>query len=115
MVYFGYSEAEYIIHYCFDKKYAKKLKRWQKTKAIFVLPKMCRKDARKLNILGALSKTTQRIFSVKGGKYPPFPLRVFGQNDFPLRGRGVPPNSAIKENSAKGRYFRSKNSVFCFF
>ena len=23
-----------------------------------------------------------------------FPLRVFGQNDFPLRGGGVPPNSA---------------------
>ena len=25
-----------------------------------------------------------------GGGYPPFPLRVFGHNDFPLRGGGTP-------------------------
>ena len=37
-----------------------------------------------------------------GGGIPPFPLRVFGQDDFPLR--GVPPNSA-KENSAKKQSF----------
>ena len=44
-----------------------------------------------------------------------FPLRVFGQDDFPLRGgRGVPPNSA-KENSAEKQFFRSNNSFFAFF
>ena len=37
-------------------------------------------------------------FSVKGGGgSSPFPLRVFWQNDFPLRG-GVPPNSAKEKN-----------------
>ena len=41
--------------------------------------------------LGSLSKTTWWIFSVKGGGYPPFPLRVFGQEDFPLRGEGGTP------------------------
>ena len=51
---------------------------------------------------------------VKGGGYPPFPLRVFGQDDFPLRGEGVPPNSA-KENSAKKQVFRFENSIFCLF
>ena len=28
----------------------------------------------------------------EGGGYPPIPLRVFGQDDFPLRGGEVPPN-----------------------
>ena len=54
--------------------------------------------------LGKLSKTTKRIFSVKGGVYPPFPRRVFGQGDFPLRGEGGTPNS-VKENSAKKQIF----------
>ena len=44
------------------------------------------------------------FFSVKGGGYPPFPLRVFRQDDFPLRVEGVPPSSA-KENSAKKQVF----------
>ena len=43
--------------------------------------------------LGNLSKTTQRIFSVKEG-VPPFLLR-----EIPL----------------KSRYFRSENSIFCLF
>ena len=30
-------------------------------------------------------------FSTKGGGYPPFPLSVFGQDDFPLRGGGGNP------------------------
>ena len=35
-----------------------------------------------LNALGNLSKTTQRILSVRGGGgYPPFPLSFFGHND----------------------------------
>ena len=38
------------------------------------------------------------------GGYPLFPLRVFGQDDFPLRGEGGTPNSA-KENSAKKQVF----------
>ena len=37
--------------------------------------------------LGNLSTTTQRIFSIKGGAHPPFPLSFFRQNDFLLRGR----------------------------
>ena len=47
------------------------------------------------DILGRPSKTTWWIFSAGvgvGGWYPPFALRVFGQDDFPLRGgvRGAP-------------------------
>ena len=65
--------------------------------------------------LGNLSKTTWRIFSVKGGGvYPPFPLRVFGQDDFPLRGEGVPP-FPLRKIPLKSRYFRSKNSIFVSF
>ena len=49
--------------------------------------------------LGRLSKTTWRIFSVKGkgfwaGWYPAFPLKDFWQNDFLLKWwgeGGVPP------------------------
>ena len=42
--------------------------------------------------LGKPSKTTWRIFSVKGGReYPPFPQRVFGQDDISLRGEGGTP------------------------
>ena len=38
------------------------------------------------------SKLTQRIRSAKGvGGYPLFPLKVFGQDDFPLRGGGGTP------------------------
>ena len=43
-------------------------------------------------------------FFLLGGGVTPFPLRVSGQDDFPLWGRGVPPNSA-KENSAKMQVF----------
>ena len=43
------------------------------------------------DILGRPSKTTWWIFSAKGVGYPPPPLRVFGQDGFPLRGGGVPP------------------------
>ena len=46
--------------------------------------------------LGNLSKTFLRIFSVKGGGTPPFPLSFFEHNDCPLRGGGLPPNS-VKE------------------
>ena len=52
---------------------------------------------------GGCQKLLSGFFSVKGG-YPPFPLRVFGQDDFPLRGEGGTPNSA-KENSAKKQVF----------
>ena len=37
--------------------------------------------------------------------YPPFPLRVFGQDDFPLRGEGGPDSDTAKENSAKKQVF----------
>ena len=36
--------------------------------------------------------------------YPPCPLTFFGPTDCPLRGGGVPPNSA-KENSPKKQVF----------
>ena len=42
-------------------------------------------------IKGSCQKLLSRFFSVKGGGYPPFPLRVFGQDDFPLRGEGGNP------------------------
>ena len=64
--------------------------------------------------------TCQKPFSgfcpLRGGwGYPPFPLRVFGQDDFPLRGGGVPPNSA-KENSAKkADFFGPKTPCFASF
>ena len=52
--------------------------------------------------------TCQKRFSgfcpLRGEGYPPFPLRVFGQDDFPLRGGGLPPNSAKK------RLFLAKKS-----
>ena len=45
---------------------------------------------------GGFQKLLSGFFPLRGGGYPPFPLRVFGQDDFPLRGEGVPPNS-VKE------------------
>ena len=44
---------------------------------------------------GTCQKRFSGFFPLRGGGYPPFSLRVFGHNDFPLRG-GVPPNS-VKE------------------
>ena len=52
---------------------------------------------------GGCQKLLSGFFPLRGG-VPPFPLRVFGQDDFPLRGEGVPPNSA-EENSAKKQVF----------
>ena len=46
--------------------------------------------------------------------YPPFPLRVFGQDDFPLRGREVPPISA-KENSTKKQVLHVQELHFFVF
>ena len=59
------------------------------------------------NIEGRPSKTNKRIFSAKGGGwgYLPFPLKVFGQDDFPIRGGGGHPPNFTKENSAKNQVF----------
>ena len=40
--------------------------------------------------LGAPSKTTYRIFSVKGKGVPPLSAKLFEHNDCPLRGGGTP-------------------------
>ena len=41
-----------------------------------------------------------------------FPLRVFGQGDFPLRGGGGYPPMPLRKIPLKSRYFRSENSIF---
>ena len=58
---------------------------------------------------GGLQKLLSGFFPLRGGGVPPFPLRVFGQNDFPLRG-GSTPNSA-KEKSAKKQLFSAKKTL----
>ena len=50
-----------------------------------------------------------------GGGAPPFPLRVFGQDDFPLRGGGGYPPIPLRKIPLKRRYFRSENPIFCLF
>ena len=55
-------------------------------------------------IKGGCQKLLSGFFPLRGGGEPPFPLRVFGQDDFLLRGEGGTPNSA-KENSAKKQDF----------
>ena len=37
---------------------------------------------------GTRQKLLSGFFPLRGG-YPPFPLRVFGQDDFPVRGEGA--------------------------
>ena len=55
------------------------------------------------------------IRPLRGGGYPPFPLRkktFFFSHWFSVKGGvGVPPNSAKEKNLL----FRSKNSIFCLF
>ena len=60
---------------------------------------------------GRFQKRFSGFFPLKGGGYPPFPLRVFGQNVFPLRGGGYPP-IPLRKNSAKKRLFLAKNANF---
>ena len=49
-------------------------------------------------------------FSVEWGG-PPFPPSFFGQNDFPLRGGEYPP-IPLRKKSAKNVYFWPKNAYF---
>ena len=44
--------------------------------------------AKPLNCKGTFQKLHSGFCPLRGGEYPPFPLRVFGQDDFPLRGGG---------------------------
>ena len=57
----------------------------------------------KMPCKGPFQKLLSGFFPLRGG-YPPFPLRVFGQDDFLLRGEEGTPDSA-KENSAKKQVF----------
>ena len=71
-----------------------------------------------MNCKGSFQKLLNGFFPLRGGGgYPPFPLRVFGQYDFPLRGGrgGVPPNCCCLKMLLKSRHFRSKNTIFCLF
>ena len=43
-----------------------------------------------LKAKGIFQKLLSGFFPLRGG-YPPFPPRVFGQDDFPLRGEGGTP------------------------
>ena len=52
-------------------------------------------------VRGAVKKYLADFFR-EGGGVPPFPLRVFGQDDFPLRGGGYPP-IPLRKKSAKKR------------
>ena len=38
-----------------------------------------------LQYKGSYQKLLSGFFPLRGGRYPPFPLSFFGQNDFPLR------------------------------
>ena len=51
------------------------------------------------------------FFPLRGG-YPQISLRVFGQNDFPLRGGGVPPKSAKEKICYKTAIFGQKTLNF---
>ena len=64
-----------------------------------------------LMLLGNLSKTTWRIFSVKRGGYPPFPLSFFGHNEFPLRGGEYPP-ILLRKKFAKEELFLAEKRLF---
>ena len=64
---------------------------------------------------GALQKLLSGFCPLRGGEYPPFPLRVFGQDDFPLRGGGGYPPIPLRKIPLKSRYFRSQNCKFCLF
>ena len=55
------------------------------------------------------------IFLSGIGVYPPFPLKVFGQDDCPLRGGGGYPPIPLRKIPLKSRYFRFENSIFCLF
>ena len=59
---------------------------------------------------GTFQKSFSGFFPLRGG-YPPFPSRVFGHNDFPLRGGGTPP-IPLREKSSKNSYFWPKNAYF---
>ena len=40
-------------------------------------------------LLGGLQRLLTRFFYAEGGGYSPIPLRVLGQNDFPLSGKNL--------------------------
>ena len=69
---------------------------WKNVQVVRIYNNKEESRKQKMLILRGAFKNYVRIFSVKGGGVPPFPLSFFEHNDFPLRGGGVPPNS-VKE------------------
>ena len=63
-----------------------------------------------LKAKGIFQKLLSGFFPLRGG-YPPFPLSFFGQNNFPLRGGGVPP-IPLRKKSAKKQLFLAKKRLF---
>ena len=57
---------------------------------VYTKLKVCYLLYDRIQYKGTFQKRFSGFFFFKGGGYPPFPLRVFGQNDFPLRGGGTP-------------------------
>ena len=60
---------------------------------------------------GTRKKLLSVFFMLRGGYPPPIPLRVFGQNDFPLKGEGDPP-IPLRKKSAKKQLFLAKKRQF---
>ena len=61
--------------------------------------------AKPLNCKGTFQKLLSGFCPLRGGEYPPFPLRVFGQDDFPLRGGGGYPPIPLRKIPLKRQVF----------
>ena len=49
------------------------------------------------------------------GVYPPIPLSIFGQNDFPLRGEGGTPQFRQRKKLLKTVFFGQKTPILALF
>ena len=81
-------------------------------KKVFQFPLSIEKRRKMVKRKGTCQKLLSVFFSVKGGGgSPPFPLRVFGQDDFPLSGEGGPGTPGRSDRAACSG--RNANSLFC--
>ena len=65
---------------------------------------------------GTFQKRFSGFCPLRGGwGYPPFPLRVFGQDDFPLRGGGGYPPIPLRKIPLKTCFLGQKALFFAFF